>query len=528
MSDRDFGNRPERSGGDRDSAPRGDFAPRNPRRDNNTGRPNRDGDAGRGRVAPSERSAGTGSGRGGFDKRQTAPAGRGAKGESAENRPDWQSRVARPINYDKPKSPVIPDEITDQDLELGIRVQLKTLTPENAEKVARHLAMVGLLIDQDPELAHQHALAAAERAGRIGMVREVLGVTAYTVGDYSLALRELLTYRRISGSNDQLPVMVDCERGLGRADRALELGRSVDRASLSAGVRVNLAIAMSGARLDRGENDLALAELQIPELNPERVFNYSPSLFRAYADTLEVLGREAEAKRWWSLGDRAEYALAGSPGPEDELFEVLEEIEIPVLAEKKVWEPREPSERPWRFDEDRRPAREGERKPFADRRPSSGDDRRPSSDRDRRPEATGERKSYGERAPRESFTRDRAPREGSREEGRFPISGEVNSTRAPRVARDDERQPRTFGGQRPTAAEPKVSEVVVEKVAVEKPGVEKTAKVAVNKVVVEKPASKPVVEKTVKAPKAVVEKTVKAPKAAPKKKAETAGDSSEG
>ena len=569
MSDRDFGNRPENSGRDRDSTPRGDFAPRNPRRDNNTGRPNRDGDAGRGRVAPSERSSGSGTGRGGYDKRQTAPAGRGAKGEGAENRPDWQSRVARPINYDKPKSPVIPEEITEQDLELGIRVQLKTLTPENAEKVARHLAMVGILIDQDPDLAHQHALAAAERAGRIGMVREVVGVTAYTVGDYSLALRELLTYRRISGSNDQLPVMVDCERGLGRPDRALELGRSVDRSKLSAGVRVNLAIAMSGARLDREENDLALAELQIPELNPERVFNYSPSLFRAYADTLEVLGRADEAKRWWTLGDRAEHALAGSPGPEDEVFEVLEEIEIPVLAEKKIWEPREPreaSERPWRFDEDRRPPREGERKPFGDRsssgdrrpsndgdrRPSNNSDRRPYSDRDARPSenrgtASGERKPYGERAPRESFTRDRAPREGAREEGRFSGSSQSSGERAPRVARDEERQPRTFGGQPAMVPERSITEpaiVKAEKVVAEKPVkavAEKPVKVVAEKpvkVVAEKPV-KAVAEKAEKTVKVVVEKApkvekpvkvvaenvAKAPKAATKKKADSAGDS---
>ena len=556
MSDRDFGNRPDKSGGDRDSTPRGDFAPRNPRRDNNTGRPSRDGDAGRGRVAPSERSSGSGTGRGGFDKRQTAPAGRGAKGESAENRPDWQSRVARPINYDKSKSPVIPEEITEQDLELGIRVQLKTLTPENAEKVARHLAMVGILIDQDPDLAHQHALAAAERAGRIGMVREVVGVTAYTVGDYSLALRELLTYRRISGSNDQLPVMVDCERGLGRPDRALELGRSVDRSTLSAGVRVNLAIAMSGARLDREENDLALAELQIPELNPERVFNYSPSLFRAYADTLEVLGRADEAKRWWTLGDRAEHALAGSPGPEDEVFEVLEEIEIPVLAEKKIWEPREPreaSERPWRFDEDRRPPREGERKPFgdrssssssdrsssssSDRRPSSSSDRRPSTDRDRRTSSdsrssgSSERKPYGDRPQRESFTRDRAPREGSREESRFGGSSESTSSREPRVARDDERQPRTFGGERPVVVEPKTVVPSIEPAAV----AEVVAAPAVKKASVKKveaaPAVKKAAVKKVVAEKPGVEEAPvkKAPvKRAPaKKKAEEAGGSVE-
>jgi hypothetical protein len=196
--------------------------------------------------------------------------------------------------------------------------------------------MVSILHDQDPELAHQHALAAAERAGRIGMVRETVGVTAYGVGDYALALRELLTYRRISGSNDQVPLMVDCERGLGRPERGLELGREVDRNKLAPEVRVNLAIVMSGARLDLNQNELALAELQIPELNPEKVFDYSAPLFHAYAETLSVLGRDDESKRWRKLAERAEQAYSGYNEPEDEVFSVLEEIEIPEFVEKPV------------------------------------------------------------------------------------------------------------------------------------------------------------------------------------------------
>ena len=138
------------------------------RSDRNTGRPDRK-PAGLGpRGASGERSSGMGSGRGGSDKRQDAPAGRAQRRDGQESRPNWQERVARPVDYDKPKSPPIPDEITEKDLEMGLRAQLKTLTPENAEKVARHLVMVNLLIEQDPELAHKHAVAAAERAGRVG------------------------------------------------------------------------------------------------------------------------------------------------------------------------------------------------------------------------------------------------------------------------------------------------------------------------------------------------------------------------
>lgn len=294
-------------------------------------------------------------------------SGRAARSEGFRPRPAWQTRVERPVREDREKSPLIPEEITPQDLEIGVRAQLKTLTAENADMVARHLAMVALLINEDPELAHKHALAAAQRAGRIAVVRETLGITAYTIGDFALALRELLTFRRISGSNDQLPLMADSERGLGRPDRALELGRSVDRSKLSPSVRVNLAIAMSGARLDLGDNEMALAELEIAELNAAKVFDYSPPLFWAYADTLEILGRENDAKRWSELAARAEAAIRDQRQPNGEVLEVLEEIQIPTAEErpKRVVREERPRASDWKsseapkFDRKRRADRDG-------------------------------------------------------------------------------------------------------------------------------------------------------------------------
>ena len=264
-------------------------------------------------------------------------------------RPAWQERVSNNPDqaYTKPKAPPIPDEITSADLPTPLRVQLKTLTEENAEQVARHLAMVRLLIDQDPELALEHAKTAASRAGRIAFIRETLGVTAYTAGDFGLALRELLAHRRATGSQDQLPLIVDSERGLGRPQKALEEGRSVDRNKLEPSVRVNLAIALSGARLDLGQNDLALAELEIRELDPSRVFEYSVPLFWAYSDTLEILGRDAEARRWAELAERAEKALNPEATGEAEAISVIEEIEIPLRRdEQRELDERRESEAP--------------------------------------------------------------------------------------------------------------------------------------------------------------------------------------
>ncbi|WP_433584377.1 hypothetical protein [Microbacterium hydrocarbonoxydans] len=180
--------------------------------------------------------------------------------------------------------------------------------------------MASRLIDEDPQLAHEHALAASRSAGRIAIVRETLGITAYATGDFALALRELRTYRRISGKDDQIALMVDSERGIGRPDRALETGRAVDKSALSTPVRVALAIAMSGARLDQGDLELALGELEIPELDPDRAFEWSPALFAARAAVLEDLGRADEAEFWAKRADVAAEALGIDEAGDEEIF----------------------------------------------------------------------------------------------------------------------------------------------------------------------------------------------------------------
>lgn len=255
-------------------------------------------------------------------------AGTGYQGRSPqdiEDRDPFGTKSVRSRHDD----PILPDDVQAKDLDRVARAQLKTLSKENADGVAMHLAMVARLIDSDPVLAHAHAVSAARRAGRIGVVRETLAITAYSTGDFALALRELRTYRRISGRDDQLPLMVDSERGLGRPDRALELGRSVPRSTLPVEVQVLLAIAMSGARLDLGQTEAALDELRIPQLDPNTAFSWSPALFDAYAAVLEDLGRDSEAETWWKLSERAADAIdAGDRDPEEDVIEIVEEDEI--------------------------------------------------------------------------------------------------------------------------------------------------------------------------------------------------------
>lgn len=281
------------------------------------------------------------------DNRFGAPGGRPPRAGARDDRSRDQMRESEARAARHP-APPIPDDVTPRDLNPAARNELKTLSKENAEKVARHLAMAAALIDDDPALAHEHALAAVRSAGRIAVVRETAAITAYAIGDYALALRELRTFRRISGRDDQIALMVDSERGVGRPDRALELGRSVDRSTLPPAVRVELAIAMSGARLDLGQTERALLELDIPELDPDRAYEWSPALFSARAAVLEELGRSEEAEEWQRRAVVAAEAIDDASGLADSetifIEEIEEEVEEPQPGTTVETEPAEASE----------------------------------------------------------------------------------------------------------------------------------------------------------------------------------------
>ena len=74
---------------------------------------------------------------------------------------------------------------------------------------------------------------------------------------------------------------------------------------------------MSGARLDLGQPERRSLELDIPELDPDRAFEWSPALFAARATVLEELGRDAEAEEWHQRAEVAADALDAASGMGD-------------------------------------------------------------------------------------------------------------------------------------------------------------------------------------------------------------------
>jgi tetratricopeptide (TPR) repeat protein len=205
-----------------------------------------------------------------------------------------QSRI-RPRIFE----PDIPDEITGEELEKSVRSELLSLSAENAKVVARHLVSINIHMDSDPELAHKHGIAAAHHAGRLAVVRESAGYAAYRAGHYEIALKELRAAHRISGDVSMWPVMADCERGLGRPLKALNLAGSDEVRRLAKTEEIEMRIVASGARRDLGELDAAVITLTCKELKNESD-EWAVRLRYAYADALSAAGRSAEAREWFA------------------------------------------------------------------------------------------------------------------------------------------------------------------------------------------------------------------------------------
>ncbi|MBV7293870.1 hypothetical protein [Corynebacterium sp. TAE3-ERU16] len=202
--------------------------------------------------------------------------------------------------------PDLPDDITAHDLDPSVRQDLRSLSKDNAEAVGRHMVMSATLMADDPELALRHARAAKDRAGRVAVVRETCGIAAYHAGEWKEALAELRAARRMSGGPGLLAVMADCERGLGRPERAIEMSRNEDLDALDPESRTEFAIVIAGARKDMGDVDAAVIELQREDLNPARTGSSAARLFYAYADALAAAGRAEEAREWFTNAKKAD------------------------------------------------------------------------------------------------------------------------------------------------------------------------------------------------------------------------------
>ncbi|MER8030292.1 hypothetical protein ABTZ78_15175 [Streptomyces bauhiniae] len=180
--------------------------------------------------------------------------------------------------------------------------------------------MVARLIDEDPEGAYGYSRVALRLASRVAAVREAAGFAAYATQKYSEALAEFRAARRMTGNTELWPVMADCERGLGRPEKALDMAGAPEVQKLDKAGQVEMRLVAAGARRDLDQLDAAIVTLQSAELASNSIQPWTARLRYAYADALLAVGREGEAREWFAKAVEAD--RDGSTDASDRLAEL--------------------------------------------------------------------------------------------------------------------------------------------------------------------------------------------------------------
>ena len=134
---------------------------------------------------------------------------------------------------------------------------------------------------------------------RAASIREFLGLAYYHQGRWQEAARELNTFRRITGTAEQNPVLADAYRAMGKPDKAIEYVREIKRTLVPEEIFYEGAIVGAGALADMGELDEAIALLERLELRPKVAEAHHVRAWYMLADLLERRGRFTQAREWF-------------------------------------------------------------------------------------------------------------------------------------------------------------------------------------------------------------------------------------
>lgn len=275
------------------------------KRTGGSGRPHRGGpkpdrrDNERGRSGRAAREGTTGQGPREEDGKGQGPADRGSARkrtgrEEREQRGD-QRRTVPPSPRPRPavrrSKPELPQERPHlpRDVHADIRASSGS---GDANDIARALGGAEAALSQgDPDAAIAYLEWAKTAAARSWAVREALGIAYYLAGRYKDAHRELVTYRRLSGRDDQNHLLADCARAEGQHDKMRAyveamLESDVDTARKAEGVMV-----LAGDRMDREDLHGALRTLEQVRVDPQEVSEPHLRLWFMESDLRARLGQ---------------------------------------------------------------------------------------------------------------------------------------------------------------------------------------------------------------------------------------------
>jgi len=144
--------------------------------------------------------------------------------------------------------------VTSGQLPKWVREDIFRSTPKDRREPALgHLSKaMQQFADERYAAALPELRSAKELSPRSSTIRELLGLSAYRSGRWEEALRELRTFRRISGDLIHMPVEMDCLRALGRKEDVTKTWERIQEHDISATVSNEARVVYASFLLDEG------------------------------------------------------------------------------------------------------------------------------------------------------------------------------------------------------------------------------------------------------------------------------------
>lgn len=235
-----------------------------------------------------KRNDGRSSGRGPGDRSGKRPSG-GRPGPRPGGRPGGRSddRSAPPSGRSAKK------EVTagTGQLPRWIRDEILHSAPKERREAAIAELEAGLTAYADERFGKAAGALrrAKELAPRAATVREILGLAAYQIEQWEEALRELRTYRRLTGTTDHMAVEMDCQRALGKIDGIDKTWELFTELGGSKEAEDEIRVVYASSLLERGDKERAWFIIKPGRL----VSTPSDSMLRRWA----VAARVADANK---------------------------------------------------------------------------------------------------------------------------------------------------------------------------------------------------------------------------------------
>jgi hypothetical protein len=184
-----------------------------------------------------------------------------------------QQRSGKPAGDRRPSLTAV----SSGQLPKWVRDEIYRSTPkERREPALGHLSKgMNEFADERYRAAVPELRKAKELAPRSATIRELLGLAAYRSTNWEEALRELRTFRRMTGDMIHLPVEMDCLRALGRDQDVGKTWAIVQEADVSPTIQHEARVVYASHLLDKGDlreawevakPDRLIAQPSMPEM----------------------------------------------------------------------------------------------------------------------------------------------------------------------------------------------------------------------------------------------------------------------